>query len=387
MASWNLAADRTSGLPHLLAIGPALDQSSYARVVESTLAPLASSWEIHQLAVNFHGEARHARWRILPTPHAGDRFGLHSIAPLVSELRPDALFLFNSVHALPRYAGLPERLGDSRPPIVAQCPILGEMTDPEVAGRLAFLDGIAVLSESVRRTFSDCLDLCLRSGSIARVPELHVIPHGLDTSLFHPIDRRVARTRMSLPENAFVILNANRNLVRKRIDLTLDGFARFASDKPTNVLLYLHMGETSDGSGLRDAAKRLGIAGRVILASTEPGGHPTLGDDALNLLYNACDVGVNTSSAEGWGMISFEHGATGAAQIVPRAGICGETWQENAERIDASPESLAAALERLYRDPRHLAEMSARATAFAHRPEFAWTTIAAQWDSLLRGVP
>jgi D-inositol-3-phosphate glycosyltransferase len=40
-------------------------------------------------------------------------------------------------------------------------------------------------------------------------------------------------------------------------------------------------------------------------------------DRQLNLLRNACDVGINTSMGEGWGLAGFEHGATGAAQIVP----------------------------------------------------------------------
>ena len=40
-------------------------------------------------------------------------------------------------------------------------------------------------------------------------------------------------------------------------------------------------------------------------------------DRELNLLYNACDVGITTSMGEGWGLVSFEHGAAGAAQIVP----------------------------------------------------------------------
>ena len=46
------AADRTTGPPRLLAVGPALDGSSYARVVESTLEPLSAAlfawWWLHQ---------------------------------------------------------------------------------------------------------------------------------------------------------------------------------------------------------------------------------------------------------------------------------------------------------------------------------------------------
>jgi hypothetical protein len=39
--------------------------------------------------------------------------------------------------------------------------------------------------------------------------------------------------------------------------------------------------------------------------------------DKLNLVYNTCDVGVNTCIGEGWGLVNFEHAATRTAQIVP----------------------------------------------------------------------
>ena len=39
--------------------------------------------------------------------------------------------------------------------------------------------------------------------------------------------------------------------------------------------------------------------------------------EKLNLVYNACDVGVNTCIGEGWGLVNFEHAATATAQVVP----------------------------------------------------------------------
>jgi glycosyltransferase involved in cell wall biosynthesis len=283
--------------------------------------------------------------------------------------------------------------------------MLGEAVDAHLVGRLAFFDCVVVLSAVVRRHMAACFETCLRDGSIDRIPILAVIPHGIDAAKFHPTaDRQASRNRIAaprdLPRESFIVLNANRNQPRKRIDITLEGFARFAADKPANVFLYLHMGETSDGCGLRDAARRLGIADRVILASTEPCAHPALDDADLNHLYNACDVGLNTASSEGWGMVSFEHAATGAAQIVPGGWVCGETWGENAELLDAAAEqnsnsrytretalsalSVADALERLYGDPEHRAVMAGRAMALSHRPEFQWKGVAARWDALLR---
>ncbi|HYH84552.1 MAG TPA: glycosyltransferase, partial [Pyrinomonadaceae bacterium] len=122
----------------------------------------------------------------------------------------------------------------------------------------------------------------------------------------------------------------------------------------------------------------------------------------LNRVYNACDVGINTSSAEGWGLPSFEHAATRAAQIVPRHSACAELWEGAALMLEptlkiinekiltegwlVSPESVAEALERLYADRKLLGEMSERAYRTATRAEYRWENISARWDALFRQV-
>ena len=62
---------------------------------------------------------------------------------------------------------------------------------------------------------------------------------------------------------------------------------------------------SSSASGLEERLHLNPLAGGIV------------DDRELNLLYNACDVGITTSMGEGWGLVSFEHGAAGAAQIVP----------------------------------------------------------------------
>jgi len=372
--------------------------------MQSTLGALATTWDIQQLAVNHRGAAADIGWAVLPNKDPVDRFGLGQIPRLVDGLAPDAVFVFNDFLSLPRYWELPSRLGDPRPLLVAQCPLLGEAVDPRLVGRLAFFDCVVVLSEQVRRHFAECLEHCRRIGFIDRVPRIEVIPHGIDTHLFHPLGERLGVRAgipglWDLPPEGFVVLNANRNEPRKRVDITLQGFARFARDKPAGVRLYLHMGETRAGNGLRELIAGLGIGERVILASTEPGGHPNLDDAALNRLYNACDVGLNTASSEGWGMVSFEHAATGAAQIVPGSWVCGEVWRDHAELLPAVPggegctrytkeiavsaEDVAGALERLYADAAHRRAMAERAARLAMTPSFQWSAVGARLDLLL----
>jgi glycosyltransferase involved in cell wall biosynthesis len=41
-----------------------------------------------------------------------------------------------------------------------------------------------------------------------------------------------------------------------------------------------------------------------------------VGDEGINQLYNAADIGINTSDGEGFGLCQLEHMLTGAPQVV-----------------------------------------------------------------------
>lgn len=231
------------------------------------------------------------------------------------------------------------------------------------------------------------------------------MPHGVDTDLFHPLvaGRREARQRLFPGRqevwDGFLVLNANRNVWRKRVDLTLEAFAEFARGKP-DVWLYLHMGMNDRGVDLPALAARLGIADRLLLTTDSPE-RPEVPDEHLNLIYNAFDVGVNTATAEGWGLVAWEHAATGAAQVVPRHSACREIWEEAALLLDVeephaapgdesyglvSTVALTDALERLYRRPDFLEERSRAAFVHATAPQFSWTRIAEGWGEIFDEV-
>jgi glycosyltransferase involved in cell wall biosynthesis len=171
------------------------------------------------------------------------------------------------------------------------------------------------------------------------------------------------------------------------------GFAQFARSRP-DAWLYLHMGMRDLGVDVLEMAASLGIADRL-LVTTSGADRPVVPDERLNLIYNACDVGVNTAAAEGWGLVSFEHAATGAAQVVPGHGASEELWRDVAlllptsvddrGRQVAAPSAVADALARLYDDRELLADRSRRAYEHATSARFAWDTIARQWESLLLG--
>lgn len=263
------------------------------------------------------------------------------------------------------------------------CPVEGELADVRQCLAVEPLHEIIAFSAfgaAQLRQGLDALGLTC--------PRMRVVPHGTDTRHFHPLHRDMAAARQQARAalfpgvdlgNAFIVLNANRNQNRKRLDITLQAFARFAAGKE-RVHLLLHAGLQDEGVRILRLAAELGIASRLLLPSFSHG-HPVVDERTLNLIYNACDVGINTAEAEGWGLVSFEHAATGAAQVVPGYATPGDIWRDHGLLIDvlrrqpwpeyvagvADPDSAAHCLGTLHADAGALAHWSRKAAENAAR--------------------
>ena len=248
------------------------------------------------------------------------------------------------------------------------------------------------------------------------LPRLDVLPHGVDVDTFFPLggstaaqfEGRRAGIRAQLFPNhpelreAFIVLNGNAPYPRKRIDLTIKGFAKFARHKH-DAFLYLHALHLNDSTrgGLRRLAQDAGVARQLLLNVINPDGRP-VSEIQLNRLYNACDVGINTAVGEGWGLSSFEHAATGAAQLLPEHTSFIENWNgaamfvetegkeeicdHHTEGYPVTVEAISDIFERLYRDPGYLQKMSQIAYAHATSPRFQWAGITKRLTRIFREI-
>jgi glycosyltransferase involved in cell wall biosynthesis len=321
----------------LLVVGPANIPTGYARVVTSMLRPLAHDYEIHQFGLGKRGWSD-LEWPLHFNTDRTDAYGVSSLLNLIETVRPDLLLIVFDIWLYYVYrSSLLERFPHLR--TVLYCPIDGDEANPDYLKSLGTLDCLVLFTAFARRVVLEAVRH-LENGFAAPV---EVIPHGLDTDTFYPVrhrdeapdpaaSRRAAR-RLLFPdqtdiEKEFWVLNANQNNPRKRLDLTLEGFADFARDRPAGVRLFLHTNLNEDGCELIPIARRLGIEDRLRWTPDRLRGD-FLPDEKLRLIYNACEVGLNTSIGEGWGLVAFEHAATGAAQILPRHSVHDRGGRDN----------------------------------------------------------
>lgn len=390
--------------PRLLVVGDANAPTGFARVTASVLEHLAARYEIHQLGIKYRGGPHDLPWTLHPTT---DSRGLGELSELCAALEPDLVWLVNDVWVLGDYVTAldPVLRAGQRPRVVAYCPVESAPLSPAFLAALRGVDRLVAYTSYGQRVLEQAAARLDEPPSWSAIDQ---IPHGIDTETFHPLaslsedpvaSRRSCRAALfghHQLNDAFIVLNANRNQPRKRIDITVEGFAAFAHERP-DAYLYLHMGTEDVGWNLRALADHFGVSNRLII-SLDQRRPPRLTTTQLNHVYNACDVGVNTSSSEGWGLTAFEHAATGAAQIVPAHTSPAELWSGAAEHVDVGmrlcqprvlteehlldAHSLTAALTRLYEDRDLLRTRARQAHALATSPALSWAAVARRWAAL-----
>lgn len=377
--------------PTILWVGDGGVATGFARVNHSIINNLPEGkYDVHHLAINYRGDPYpDATAPMYPAMLGGDIYGIRRMASLIEKLEPDLIFILNDAWILKMYLDhMPE---DQK--IVVYFPVDAKPLHDDWIKTIVDKTTPVAYTEYGRGAITD----------IVPDTKVYKIPHGIDTSKFYPIDIKQARAKLKgVGEDDFVILNASRNQPRKRIDLTIKGFAKFAKDKPANVKLYCHSGVEDMGWHIITMCERLGVADRLLLTSLELSPATFVTDERLNWIYNACDVGLVNSMGEGWGLTTFEHGACRRAQIVPNCSAPAELYKDCAYMIPivryetypriltegavVSEDGVADALEYYYQNPDKREQDAQAIYEFIMQPKFDWKVIAGQWDELFEKV-
>jgi len=233
-----------------------------------------------------------------------------------------------------------------------------------------------------------------------------VIPHGLDSDVFYPMDQGEARDKLGLKKDIFIVLNGNRNQFRKRMDITIAAFAKFAVGRP-DAQLYMHMGLKDQGWDLmplfaREMGKNgLDPNGRIIMTSNSHN-PPNVPVEMLNWIYNCADVGVNTTKGGGWELVNFENAACRVAQVVPDHTSTKEVFEGYGELIRCdhidvdtnygrempcpSTDHLVEILSELYENKTKRKQVAQACYDRVTDQQFSWDTIASQFGGIFEEV-
>ena len=231
-----------------------------------------------------------------------------------------------------------------------------------------------------------------------------IIPHGIEYDLFYKIENknklREDFFKSDQLNDKFIFLNANRNLSRKRLDLTIEAFSNMQNK---NTMLWMHCGVTDRSMNIKKLGKRFGVSNRLILTDIDGNIHGArnVSVEILNKIYNATDAGVNSSMGEGWGLTNAEHASLGKPQIVGRhtafielySGIDKDLLVDIKSKFtyDISmnigylidPLDMAQKMDKVANLPAHLYEdLSKNTETQFSESKYCWNKIVDKWHSL-----
>lgn len=148
--------------------------------------------------------------------------------------------------------------------------------------------------------------------------DVEYVPHGVDTNIFKPKMRQLARKQIGLPQDCFIasIVAMNKGIPpRKAWPQQLEAFSIFHKKHPDSRL-YLHTLMTPEvgGYNLWDVVQALGLQDAVVVPEQIQyvvGYPPSFIAD----IYNASDVLMSASMGEGFGLPILEAQACGTPVI------------------------------------------------------------------------
>lgn len=358
----------------VLWIGDAVVQSGFSIVTHNICNELYRKCDLVVYGIRYDGRERHKYpYYIYPAQTPGDIYNFNYAVKVVEDEEPDIIVLFNDDHVIRRFLDAIVNKGVQTIPLfpVNLLPIkkdnMPAFSDPKFG-----ITEVMSYTEFSKRKIEE----------INPNISVNAIYHGVDRKVFFPMKN--AKKELNL-QDYFVVGNVNINSYRKRLDLFLKGFAKFAKGK-NDVRCLIHAAGSDRVYDLASIAQDLGIAGKVILSQSK------ISFEDMRLLYNTMDVNCSTCVGEGFGLSFIEGAACGIPILCPEHGNLVDIWQDKAEYIkigyqDYIPgtnyiadviciDDFADKLNKFYEDRKFTRMKGERVYEFSKDKKFDWKVVA-----------
>jgi len=246
-------------------------------------------------------------------------FGFQALPDLIRKKQPHVVMVFNDMSVITKFLDEIRKSGMPR-----TFKLWLYVDQVYTTQHQAYLDVINRDADTVF-TFSNYWKKCLKDQGITR--PLDTILHGFDPAQYFTIPKEMVRKQLGIPNDAFVIMNMNRNQPRKRYDILIMAFVELIVKYPTKPIFLMCICDKGDKGGwwifelyqrelkLRNVSIDQ-FGGRLMISAQDM----SFKDEDVNMFYNLPDIGINTADGEGWGLCQFEQMGVGIPQVVPDIG-------------------------------------------------------------------
>jgi mannosyltransferase len=187
-----------------------------------------------------------------------------------------------------------------------------------------------------------------------------IVPHGIDTDLFHPpADRRAAFAATGLP-GGYAIGAFGRVRPQKGTDVFVEAMCRLLPRYPDWSAVVVGRATVEHRAFVESLQAKIadvGLADRMRFLGEVP-------IDEVPRWYQRISIYAFTSREEGFGLTLLEAMATGTALVAARAGVAETVVSDGETGVLVAPgnvDELVDALEPLMREPERAADMGLRA--------------------------
>jgi hypothetical protein len=289
-------------------------KTGYGRVAKELFPYLFREYDIIQYAIGCQGISN--EYYIIDS-NDNTSFGFNKLPNVINMIRPQIIILLNDSKIIHGWLSSIDVNCSYKPLIFPYvCTEYIGIPEDEVTLYNKLSSGLLAMANFTINEFQ-------RNGLTVKTLRLS---HGY-TENIKKIDKSIAKQILNISPDTFVFFSGNKNQPRKRLDIIVRAFVDLLtrySDK--KILLMFNCGLIDSGWNLIELYKRLCKENNIsnmekyIYFCSNNIKDSNKNDQELTVIYNACDVGINTATGESFGLISFEQSSLGIPQIIPNWG-------------------------------------------------------------------